>query len=140
MIAPERPIAIDFRRLTRTDFLIIASWLSRPHVSRWWNQDCSPESVEREFGPGVDGTGPGEDYLVLDGPEPVGLVQYCRLADFPAYVEELSAVCPVPDGAPSIDYLIGDATRTEHGLGTRMIEAFTARIWELDPGASRGPS
>jgi aminoglycoside 6'-N-acetyltransferase len=63
----------------------------------------------------------------------VGLVQFCRFADFPAYRDELGAVLPVEDGAASIDYLIGEPTMVGRGVGSAVIAAFVDRVWEAEP-------
>ena len=41
---------IGFRRVTRLDFPLLASWLCQPRIARWWNHDFSPEAIERDFG------------------------------------------------------------------------------------------
>lgn len=107
---------ITFRPVGRVDFPLIASWLAEPHVARWWNQEFTIDAIERDFGPRVDGTEPGEDYLILVDKRPVGLIQHYQFADYPEYVEELAPVMAVPDHAVSIDYLIGShAHRTRSG-------------------------
>ncbi|MGI5493621.1 hypothetical protein [Microtetraspora malaysiensis] len=54
--------------------------------------------------------------MFLDG-RPLGLVQWSRYADYPDHVTELAALTPVPEGAVSIDYLIGDPAQVGRGLG-----------------------
>lgn len=120
---------ITFRRLTEADFPLLRSWLAQPHVARWWNHDTSVEAVANDFGPTVRGEEPAEDFVAgVDGAE-VGLVQRCRLADYPEYEEELAHVLPVPAHAATIDYLIGDRADTGRGLGTGIIRAFVERTW-----------
>jgi aminoglycoside 6'-N-acetyltransferase len=125
-----------FRRLTRDDFALLATWLAEPHVHDWWNHDHTLDALDRDFGPTADGEEPAEDYIALLDGSPVGLVQYCHFADYPDYVEEMADVYPVGDGAVTIDYLIGGPSRVGHGIGTAMIEAFVARIWTSDPVAT----
>jgi aminoglycoside 6'-N-acetyltransferase len=122
-----------FRRLERVDFPLLGRWLASPHVHRWWNHESSSEAVERDFGPGVDGEEPGEDWLALYAGRPFGLIQFSRFADYPEYVAEMQAVYPVSDGAGSIDYLIGAAADTGEGLGRAMVSAFVDRIWQARP-------
>ncbi|UGQ12976.1 acetyltransferase [Yinghuangia sp. ASG 101] len=127
---------ITWRRVTEDDFPLLRAWLSRPHVARWWNHETTAEAVARDFGPAARGEEPSEDLLVhLDG-VPVALVQRCRIADYPEYVEELAPAVEVPEGAVSIDYLIGDPDRTGRGLGTRIIRAIVAATWTDHPDAS----
>jgi aminoglycoside 6'-N-acetyltransferase len=123
---------ITFRRVTRADFTLLAEWLAEPHVARWWNHEFTDEAIERDFGDSVDGAEPNEDYLALLDDQPFGVVQFCSYSDYPEYLDELSATLPVPEGAVSIDYLIGDPTLVGQGLGTAMIRAFSDRIWQTD--------
>ena len=125
-----------FRRLTRDDFGLLATWLAEPHVHEWWDHEYTPDALDREFGPTADGDEPAEDYIALLDGEPVGVVQYCHFVDYPDYVEEMDAVYPVGEGAVSIDYLIGDRDRVGQGVGTAMIRAFVDRIWSIDSSAT----
>lgn len=132
MSAPARP-AIVFRPLARTDFPLLTRWLADPAVHRWWFHETEPEAIERDFAPTVDGDDPSQDWIALADDVPLGLVQFGRYADFPEYEEELQALLPVPPGAASIDYLVGDARHRGVGLGTAMIAAFVARVWAAEP-------
>lgn len=123
---------ITFRRLERADFPLLAVWLAQPHVARWWNHEFTPEAIERDFGASADGAEPNEDYLAMLDGEPIGLLQFSHYTDYPEYLDELSAVLPVPAGAVSIDYLLGDPALTNRGLGSAMIRAFIERIWRVD--------
>lgn len=127
---------LAFRRLRRADFDVLAEWLAHPHVERWWAHEFGPEAIERDFGPTIDGDDPAEDHIVLLGGRPIGVIQYCRFADYPEYVAEVESVTEVPQGAVSIDYLIGDPSVVGRGVGTAMIRAFVDRVWHSDPQAS----
>lgn len=127
---------IGFRRADRGDFALLARWLAEPYVARWWNHDYTPEAVERDFGPSADGDEPNEDHLVLLDGRPIGLIQYSRYTDYPEYVAELEPWLPVPEGAVSIDYLIGEPALVGRGIGSSMIAAFVERIWNADPAAT----
>lgn len=127
---------ITWRRVTEDDFPLLRHWLRRPHVARWWNHDTSVEGVARDFGPAARGDEPSEDWLALTGDRPFGLVQRCRLADYPDYLNELAAVTAVPPGAVTVDYLIGEPDRVGRGLGTRMIRAMVERTWTDLPDAA----
>jgi aminoglycoside 6'-N-acetyltransferase len=130
-----RPGAITFDPLTRDRFDLLGRWLAAPHVARWWNHDPAPSAVERDFGPTADGLEPAADFIVLLEGEPVGLIQYCLIKDFPEYVEELDGVAPIGDGTATIDYLVGDLERTGNRLGTTMIRAFIDHVWATRPEA-----
>ncbi|MEU7518035.1 GNAT family N-acetyltransferase [Streptomyces sp. NPDC042898] len=127
---------ITWRRLGEPDFPQLGEWLAHPHVARWWNHETSPEAVARDFGPAARGEDPSEDLLAfLDG-RPLGLVQRCRLADFPEYETELAAEVDVPAGAMSIDYLIGDPRLVGRGHGVHLIRAIVAATWTDHPEAT----
>lgn len=127
---------ITFRRLGRDDFELLATWLARPHVARWWNHEFTPDAVERDFGPTADGYEPAEDHLALHDGRPIGVVQFCVLADWPEYVDELTPHVALPDGAVSIDYLIGEPELIGRGIGTAMIGAFVEQLWNASPEAA----
>jgi aminoglycoside 6'-N-acetyltransferase len=124
---------ITWRTLTPADFPLLGRWLAEPHVARWWNHETAPAAVERDFGPTARGEEPAEDFLALLDDEPVGLVQRSRLADYQEYLTEFESIVPVPPGAVTVDYLIGDPTRVGAGLGPRMITAMVARTWHDFP-------
>jgi aminoglycoside 6'-N-acetyltransferase len=126
---------ITWRRVVEADFPLLGRWLAEPRVARWWCHETSPEAVARDFGPAARGEEPGEDLLIsLDG-EPVGLVQRCRLADYPEELAELAEIVPVPDGAVSLDYLIGEPARLGAGLGPRIIRELVVASWADYPDA-----
>jgi aminoglycoside 6'-N-acetyltransferase len=126
---------VTFRPLTRADLGLLARWLAEPLVARWWAHQTTPEAVEADFGPCIDGTDPAEVLLALAGGRPFGLVQRYRIADFPEYVAELSAVVDVPPRALSIDYLIGEPDVRGGGAGTAMLRALVADCWTAYPDA-----
>ncbi|WP_419999648.1 GNAT family N-acetyltransferase [Streptomyces boninensis] len=126
-------MGITWRRLERSDFALLRGWLEQPHVQRWWYHDTTPEAVERDFGPAAGGEEPSEDLLALVDDRPLGLLQRCYLRDYPEYAAELGALVAVPDGAMTIDYLIGDQKETGKGRGTAMIRSAVHHIWTDHP-------
>ena len=128
--------AVELRPLRRADFPLLSRWLAEPLVARWWDHDSSAEAVERDFGPCVDGTDPTAVHLGVHDGEPFGLVQVYAFADEPESLAELSAVCPVPPGALSIDYLVGAPSARGRGLGAAMIAAAVARGFADHPEAA----
>jgi len=126
---------IAFQRLRRQDFPLLVSWLSEPLVRRWWNQDTTEAALERDFGASVDGRDRAEICLALIGEEPFGLIQRYPIADTAEHLAELAALLPVPPGALSVDYFIGESGFRGRGLGPRMIAAFVADAWSAWPGA-----
>ncbi|WP_152364353.1 GNAT family N-acetyltransferase [Microlunatus speluncae] len=126
---------ITFRLVTEADFPLLARWLSRAHVARWWNHDFSAEGVARDFGPAARGEEPSEDFLALLDGVPFGLIQRSRFDDYPDYRAEVAAHIEVPPGTVTIDYLIGEGGMIGRGVGTRMVLALVERTWIDHPDA-----
>jgi aminoglycoside 6'-N-acetyltransferase len=126
---------VELRPLRRTDLPLLSRWLAEPLVARWWAEPSSAEAVEARYGPSIDGTDPTALYLGVHDGEPFGLVQVYSFADEPEYTAEMSTVCPVPPGALSIDYLIGEPADRGRGLGAAMIAAAVARGFADHPDA-----
>ncbi len=130
------PAPITFRPLRRDDFQLLAGWLAEPLVARWWNHETTPEAIERDFGGLVDGREPTEVCIASMGNRPFGLIQRYPIGAYPEYVDELAPVLPVPPGALSVDYLIGEPASRGRGLGAAMIAAFVAESWTRYPDAN----
>jgi aminoglycoside 6'-N-acetyltransferase len=71
----------------------------------------------------------------VDG-RPCGLIQRYAIESYPEYLVELAPVLPVPPGALSIDYLIGEPDVRGRGVGSTMIAAFVAESWAAFPDAN----
>ncbi|MBJ7288787.1 GNAT family N-acetyltransferase [Williamsia sp.] len=122
---------IGFRPLTRDDFGALARWLATPDVARWWHQEFDAAALERDFGPGIDGAEPGDNLVVLADGVPIGLVQRCRIADYPEYLREFEPVIgAVPPTAYTIDYLIGVPELIGRGLGPAIISSVSADTFD----------
>jgi len=130
-LTPEgrRASAFTFRHLARSDYALLARWLSEPHVARWWHHDPSAEAIERDFGASIDGVDPADVFIVEHDAKPLGLVQRYRFADNPSYVEQLAPLLAVPGAALSIDYFVGEPAALRRGLGSAMIAAAVTAIW-----------
>jgi aminoglycoside 6'-N-acetyltransferase len=133
---------VELRPLTRADLPLLGRWLAEPLVARWWHHDSSPAAVERDFGPSLDGADVTALYLGWapgwspDGAAaPFGLVQVYPIEAYPEYVAEFAGVCPVPPGALSIDYLVGEPAARGRGLGAGLIAAAVARGFTDHPAA-----
>jgi aminoglycoside 6'-N-acetyltransferase len=126
---------VTFRPLTRADLPLLTRWLEEPQVARWWAHETTPEAVEADFGPSIDGRDGTQVRVVCTGGRPVGLVQRYRLCDEPEYLAELAPVVDVPPRALSIDYLIGEADVRGGGAGTAVLRAFVADCWVAHPDA-----
>jgi aminoglycoside 6'-N-acetyltransferase len=120
---------LGFRRTERGDLRQIQGWLRHEHVARYWAHDTSDAAIECDFAGSIDGTEPSEDFVVECGGTAVGFVQRCRIHDYPDGFTELVELVDVPPGALTIDYFIGEPAMVGRGLGTRLIQEFTALCW-----------
>ena len=125
----------SFRPIARSDFELLGGWLLQPHVLRWWADDASPEGVEADYGPCVDGVEASEVFIAHRDSAVFGLVQRLRLDAYPQYLAEIAAIVPVPPCTWSVDYLVGDPAHTGRGWGTELVAAFTHRLWHDDVSA-----
>lgn len=121
--------SFEFKLLRRDDYALVSSWLTTPHVQRWWNHDPSFAAIEEDYGGCVDGTEPAEAFIAHYGGAPAGLIQRYRVGAYPQYMDELGRILHVPANATSIDYLVGPTDVLGKGIGTAMIAAFVARTW-----------
>jgi aminoglycoside 6'-N-acetyltransferase len=124
-----------FRRLTRDDFVTLSDWFSRPHVEPWWREACDAASIEKNYGPSVDGLDPTELFVIERGGRPIGFVQRYLFDENPIWKRSL-APTGEHEKAVGIDYLIGDEALIGMGLGPQIIDAFVRSTSERYPGAS----
>ena len=103
------------------DAELLAGWLRKTHVSRWWGD---PEVqlktlLERPVGG-------GDALIAIDG-RPVG---YVRWQQVPRHELEAAGIVEVPDGAIDIDIAIGDEAFVGRGIGPAALRQTVARIME----------
>lgn len=125
--------AITFRPMTRPDLELLATWLDRPHVQRWWHHD--PAEVDADFGVSIDGDDPTELFRIDRDHRAIGMIQRYRIDQNPDWVDSLSVI-ELPPGALGIDYLIGELDLTNRGIGRRVIAEFVERTWREIPDAA----
>jgi aminoglycoside 6'-N-acetyltransferase len=126
-------MTFEFLSLRRADFPVLSSWLTAPHVARWWDDDASLDAIDRDYGGCVDGTEPCEVFIAhLDGLA-LGLIQRYRFGAYPEYIGELRHIVDVTSDSTGIDYLVGPGEALGKGIGTAMIAGFVERTWVDDP-------
>jgi aminoglycoside 6'-N-acetyltransferase len=125
-------MAMHARPLEWGDLALLATWLGRPHVEKWWREAADIASVEAAYGPMIDGTDPTEGFIVLRAGRPLGFIQRYRLEDYPEW-QRAVAVGVGPMAGLGIDYLIGDEAMTGRGLGPEMIGLMVDDSWNAYP-------
>lgn len=91
---------------------LLAAWLKRPHVARWWGDPETQIKAVLALPVG------GGDALILADGVAVGYIRWQRLLR-----EELDAagLHEIPSGAIDIDIAIGEEDYTALGIGSRTI-------------------
>jgi aminoglycoside 6'-N-acetyltransferase len=123
---------LSFRPLTREDFGLVATWLDREHVARWWPDPHDPASLEAHYGGSIDGTDPTAMFVVLADGRPIGLVQRYRVQAYDDWQATLRTA-GVEGASAGIDYLIGEPDLIGLGFGPRVIAALVEDVWASYP-------
>jgi aminoglycoside 6'-N-acetyltransferase len=129
-------VDLTFEPLRAGDLPLLATWLARPHVRRWWRESSDPAAVEEEYGPLLDGSDPTEGFIVHLGGRPIGFVQRYRFDDEPEWRETIAAALG-ESGGIGIDYLIGEPDLVGQGIGRLTISRFVDECWRRYPSEGR---
>jgi len=133
--------AITFRTLTESQLPLLHSWLSRPHVTEWWGPAPTLEQVREDYLPALaapdlpplEAPAGVVHYLAYEAGEPFAFLQAYRVM---AHQAEGWWPDETDPHAMGVDQLIGLPERLGRGLGTRMLKAFIAFLFE-DPRVTR---
>ena len=107
------------RPMTEGDYPDVVRWVNTPHVAKWWDGTRDLEHVAAYYGPGLRGEDPVRYWIWEVNGRSVGFCQDYRIADHPEY----ALLCTRPD-AIGFDYVIGEASRVDRGLGTSLLWVF----------------
>jgi aminoglycoside 6'-N-acetyltransferase len=119
-------VDVSFRPLTDEDLPILHRWLNEPGVVRWWEgDDVSWDGVVRDYGSG--NPDPVEHWIASRNGDDVGWIQCYAALDEPDEASQWWAL-GVDRMAAGIDYLIGEPSDRNRGLGSAMIRAFVADV------------
>jgi RimJ/RimL family protein N-acetyltransferase len=119
---------ITFRPLRESDLPLMYRWFNTPHVSEWWEIEGekrpSLELVKKHYLPRANGHDPVDVYLIIYDDNPIGMVQSCKMDDFP---EEKANFC-LDRNCAGMDILIGEADCVHRGLGSIIVKQFLQDI------------
>jgi aminoglycoside 6'-N-acetyltransferase len=115
-------VSLAFRPMTANELPLVAGWLEREHVQRWWPTPA--EGVAAHYGPALAGHEPTDLYLILLDARPVGLFETYLVSDHPDY-ELLVRVGP---GVAGVDILIGELDAVGRGVGPAALRAFAREV------------
>jgi aminoglycoside 6'-N-acetyltransferase len=110
-----------FRAVTVADLTLLAAWLERPHVRRWWGDHGEAlVSIEKHLRDAAV-----EPYMVmLDGRD----FAYIQVADLD--MEDDAALDGQPEGTCGIDQFIGVETLLGKGHGPAFMARFCQELFE----------
>lgn len=124
---------VGFRSLDRGDLPQLYAWLRAPHVAKWWRDvPADLDVVEAEYGPCIDGEDPTELFVVQEDGRDIGMIQRYLIADEPEWWPAFDGIVDVSNAA-GIDYLIGEPSAVGKGVGTEMVRAFVADVFDWRP-------
>lgn len=125
---------VRLRPLAEHDLPMLHDWLNRPHVVEWWGGEAQRPSlaeVLRDYRPGALAREGVTAFIALLGGEPIGYAQsYVALGSGGGWWED-----ETDPGVRGIDQFIADPGRLNRGLGTQLVRALVARLFE-DPAVT----
>jgi aminoglycoside 6'-N-acetyltransferase len=127
---------VTFEPIRASDLPVIARWLGRTHVRRWWREPSDLASVEENYGRLLDGSDPTEGFIVHLSGRPIGYLQRCLIDDDPESQRAIRSSLG-DSGGVGIDYLIGEPDLVGRGIGRVMISRFVDSCFLHYPSEDR---
>ena len=110
---------------------MLHEWLQRTHVAEAWTPTPSLDEVIEDFGRKTRPDYPVQGYIACDGDHAIGFIQSYVVKDCgDGWWED-----ETDPGARGIDQFLASADQLGRGLGTAMVKAFVARLFE-DPAVT----
>jgi aminoglycoside 6'-N-acetyltransferase len=113
---------IAFEPLRHSDLPLVAEWLSREHVRRWW-RDPIEESLA-EYEAAIEGKDPTDHYLIVVNGRAVGMIQTYLVSDNPDWEQ----IVHVGQGVAGVDLLIGEPDLIGRGFGPQILREFVRGV------------
>jgi aminoglycoside 6'-N-acetyltransferase len=129
----DHDVTVTIRAMSRGDLPDVVGWRQAEHVHRWWTDDGdpTPEAVEQQYGPRIDGMSATRMWVVEANGRSIGFVQDYRISDYPEY----AILTPRPDTI-GIDYAIGEPAWVGRGFGARAVWAWMLNARHRFPDAT----
>jgi aminoglycoside 6'-N-acetyltransferase len=130
---PVSDLLVALRPMLRADLPDLLRWRQADHVARWFAgaEALTTETIERDYGPRLDGHAPIRMSVVEANGRSIGFVQDYRLRDQPDPV----AISSDPE-AVAVDYAIGDPAWVGRGVGRAMLRRWLELAGERYPEAA----
>ena len=114
---------VDFRLLSFSDIPLMCKWFNMPHVQKFYSlHSWSEHEVFEKLKPYITSEKPVIGFIVLMNQQPIGYVQYYKIADYPWPQQGLSQ--DIIDNAAGMDVLIGEESMIGRGIGQLIISQF----------------
>lgn len=124
--APGLPRALHFRPLAPPDLPLLRKWLLRPHVAEWWDRDWTLRQLREHYLDHAGEPRATRAWIAIYGPERIGFIQrYGVMGSGEGWWED-----EADPGAVGIDLFLADGHCLGQGLGSAMIRAFVAMLFE----------
>lgn len=129
------PRRVTLRPMTEQDLPMLHDWLNRPHIVQWWGGEAARPSwadVQAEYRPSAMATEGVTPYIAMLGDDPIGYAQsYIAMGSGGGWWEY-----ETDPGVRGIDQSLADASLLGQGLGTLLVRALVARLFE-DPAVTK---
>jgi len=122
VIAADGELCLRAMRDADDDWTRLVTWRNRPHVRAWWDPDDPPYTLERaraDCGPALRGEDPDRLAVIEVAGAAVGFVQFYPWAPYRHELELMDV--DLPEGAWSLDILIGEPEWLDRGVGSRTV-------------------
>lgn len=116
-----------FRPLQSSDMSMFHDWLTRPHVEEWWGAPDPMAEVAEFYAASITPTIPHWCFIAELNGVPTGFIQWYQPSAFHEEGWWLNEHDPTVRG---IDQFLANANGLGQGIGTSMVRAFVAHLFE----------
>jgi RimJ/RimL family protein N-acetyltransferase len=118
--------SISFRQLRESDLAQLHEWLQRHHVAQWWQPSNSLAENIEHYRPRTQPDALVQGFFAFIDDAPIGFIQSYVVKDAGDGWWEAER----DPGARGIDQFLANEAQLNCGLGTLMVRAFVARLFE----------